>query len=193
MRVTGGEYCGRTVKVPKGKLDIRPSMDRMRQSLFGVLGDLHGYSFLDLFTGTGIIAIEAASRGAGPVVCVEKDPAKRSFLIENLGISKERIEIHIMPVELYVKRSKESFDIVFCDPPFPYKHRLSLVTEILDGCLVKEGGLILMHRPSEDPMPDAVGAAVLEDRRVYGRSIVDFYRRGGDTEGKGSLEVQNVE
>ena len=193
MRVTGGEYCGRTIKVPKGKLDIRPSMDRMRQSLFGVLGDLHGYSFLDLFTGTGIIGLEAASRGAGPVVCVEKDPAKRSLLIENLGISRDRIEVHIMPVELYVKRSKETFDIVFCDPPFPYKHRISLVTEILERALVKEGGLILMHRPSEDPMPDSVRAAALEDRRVYGRSIVDFYRCGGIKEGKAVLEVDTAE
>lgn len=193
MRVTGGEYCGRTVQVPKGRLDIRPSMDRMRQSLFGVLGDLHGYSFLDLFTGTGIIALEAASRGAGPVACVEKDPAKRSLLIENLGISRERIEIHIMPVELYVKRSKERFDIVFCDPPFPYKFRLSLVTDLIERGLVKDGGLILLHRPSEDPMPDSVGSARIEDRRAYGRSIVDFYRLGGSGEEKGPSAVEDLE
>jgi 16S rRNA (guanine966-N2)-methyltransferase len=193
MRITGGEYCGRTVKVPKGKLDIRPSMDRMRQSIFGVLGDLSGYSFLDLFSGTGIIGIEASSRGAAPVVCVEKDSAKRSLLIENVGISKDRIECHIMPVELYVQRSKESFDLIFCDPPFPYKHRLGLAGDILAGGLLKEGGRLLMHRPSEDPMPDRIGDAALVDRRTYGRSIVDMYRLSRENGGNRALEVENPE
>ncbi len=191
MRVTGGEYRGRTVKVPKGKLDIRPSMDRMRQSVFGVLGDLSGLSFLDLFTGTGIIGIEAASRGAWPVVCVEKDPAKRALLIENVGISEKRIECHIMPVELYVLRAKESFDLVFLDPPFPYKHRLDLVRDILEKGMVKQEGRLLLHRPAEDPMPDRIGSASLEDRRIYGRSVVDFYRFSGIREDESGSAVEN--
>jgi 16S rRNA (guanine(966)-N(2))-methyltransferase RsmD len=177
MRITGGEYCGRTVSVPKGKLEIRPSMDRMRQSIFGILGDLEGMSFLDLFTGTGIIGLEASSRGADPVVCVEKDPGKRSTLIENVGIARKRIECHIIPVELFVKRCKESFDLIFCDPPFPYRFRLELLGNIVGGKILKPHGRLLMHRPAEDPMPDTIGEAVLVDRREYGRSIVDIYQK----------------
>ena len=70
MRVTGGRYRGRTVKCPKGV--IRPAMDRMRESLFNILGNISGESFLDLFSGSGVVGIEAASRGAEPVVLVEK-------------------------------------------------------------------------------------------------------------------------
>jgi 16S rRNA (guanine966-N2)-methyltransferase len=65
MRVTGGIYRGRIVKCPKGV--IRPAMDRMRESMFSVLGYMDGLSFLDVFSGSGMIGIEAASRGALPV------------------------------------------------------------------------------------------------------------------------------
>ena len=62
MRITGGLYSGRIVKMPEGDLKIRPAMDRMRESVFAVLGDLTGFSFCDLFSGSGIIGLEAASR-----------------------------------------------------------------------------------------------------------------------------------
>ncbi|MFW6253274.1 MAG: RsmD family RNA methyltransferase, partial [bacterium] len=62
MRITGGSLRGRVVKVPPG--EIRPTMDRMRESMFSILGPLHGRSFLDLFGGSGIVALEAVSRGA---------------------------------------------------------------------------------------------------------------------------------
>lgn len=190
MRITGGEYRGRTVRVPKGRLDIRPSMDRMRESIFAVLGDLGGLSFLDLFSGTGIIGLEAASRGAAPVVCVEKDPAKREILIANAGISEERIECRIMPVELFVSRCRDSFDLAFCDPPFPYRFRLDLVHKISSAGLLKPDGRLLLHRPSEDPMPERVDSLRLEDRRSYGRSIVDIYRFG---EGGIGSEIEGEE
>ena len=71
MRITGGELKGRIIKCPDGI--IRPAMDRMRESVFAVLGPLNGASFLDLFSGSGTIAIEAVSRGASSVELVEKD------------------------------------------------------------------------------------------------------------------------
>ncbi len=66
MRITGGFYKGRTVVCPPGV--IRPAMDRMRESLFAILGDLTGTSFLDLYAGSGVVGIEAASRGADVVI-----------------------------------------------------------------------------------------------------------------------------
>ena len=77
MRITGGELRGRSIKCPDGV--IRPAMDRMRESLFAILGDLSGKSFLDLFSGSGTIAIEAVSRGASHVELVEKDKIKIQF------------------------------------------------------------------------------------------------------------------
>jgi 16S rRNA (guanine966-N2)-methyltransferase len=175
MRITGGSLCGRQVEVPKG--EIRPAMDRMRESVFAVLGDLTGKSFLDLFSGSGIIALEAASRGASPISCVERDAIKRRVILKNLAIAPERIECHIMAVELFLMRTKEVFDIVFCDPPFPYRFKADLLAKIGAADTLKPGGLLLLHFPHEDRMPDASGPLAMEDERVYGRSIVRFYRK----------------
>ncbi|MCX7025408.1 MAG: RsmD family RNA methyltransferase [Spirochaetes bacterium] len=176
MRITGGELRGRIVDCPKGDLEIRPAMDRMRESVFAVLGDLNGRSFLDLFSGSGVLALEAASRGASPVVCVEKDRGKFPLLLRNVAIAPERIECKCLASELFIKRTKSKFDLIFCDPPFPYRFRLSLLESISDHGVCSPGGLVLIHHPGEDGLPDAAGSLVATDRRVFGRSIVAFYR-----------------
>ena len=84
MRITGGTLKNRQVQCPKGI--IRPAMDRMRESLFAILGDLGGKSFLDLFTGSGMCGLEAYSRGAYPVVLVEKDKDKFPILLKNAAL-----------------------------------------------------------------------------------------------------------
>lgn len=177
MRITGGELKGRFTKCPDGV--IRPAMDRMRESVFAILGDLSGKSFLDLFSGSGTIAIEAVSRGAENVVLCEKDKIKVKTVLENVSITEKvmhkKIECHFMPVELFIKRTKTQFDIIFCDPPFPYKFHQDLIKSISDNNLLKESGIVLIHRPSEKDMPDVLGNLRKKDYRIYGRSIVDFY------------------
>lgn len=173
MRITGGQLCGRQVEVPDGV--IRPAMDRMRESVFAILGDLTGTSFLDIFSGSGIIALEAASRGANPVDAVEMDPLKRSTLIKNVSISPVRINCHFMSAELFVKRAKHSFNYIFCDPPFPYRFKQQLVASISRSKLMIPGSVLLIHRPREDQFPEILEQLKLVDRREYGRSIVDFY------------------
>jgi len=155
-------------------------MDRMRESVFAVLGDLSGLSFLDLFSGSGIIALEAASRGASPVACVEKDPEKFSVLVRNVSIAEERIECRSMPVERFLLRNKTSYSIVFCDPPFPYRFRRELLGSLAEGPTVSPGGLVLLHYPAEDAAPERLGPLAIEDEREYGRSRVRFYRKLSD-------------
>ena len=81
MRITGGIYRGRRITCPPGI--IRPAMERMRESLFSILGDISGVPFLDLFSGSGLVGIEAASRGAEPVHLVELDRNKRETILKN--------------------------------------------------------------------------------------------------------------
>ncbi|MCL2007732.1 MAG: RsmD family RNA methyltransferase [Treponema sp.] len=172
MRITGGLLKGRQVKTPGGI--IRPAMDKMRESVFSILGDLSDLSFLDLFTGSGIIALEAASRGAAYIEAVEMDGEKRRTLLENVKISPLRIHCRFMSAELYIMRAKKTFDIIFCDPPFPYKFKQELMNSIVNSPLTKEGSLILLHRPREETLQ--IDKIIQEDSREYGRSIVDFYR-----------------
>jgi 16S rRNA (guanine(966)-N(2))-methyltransferase RsmD len=174
MRITGGILTGRRVEVPAGV--IRPAMDRMRESIFAVLGDLSGLSFLDMFSGSGIIALEAASRGAAEVEAVEMDPLKRKTLLQNAALSPVRINCRFMAAELYVRRARRSFDLIFCDPPFPYRYKWELIRNIAASPLIKEGSRLLLHRPREDFYDDSVPFLIKEASREYGRSVVDFFR-----------------
>lgn len=173
MRITGGTLKNRIVECPAGV--IRPAMDRMRESLFGILGDLSGKSFLDMFSGSGICALEASSRGADPVFLVEKDPLKVKTVFDNVSMAPNRIECKFMAVELFLKRTKESFDIIYFDPPFPYKFHTSLIEMTGNLQVLKSGGMAIMHRPKEREMPEKIGVMRRSDQRTYGRSIIDFY------------------
>jgi 16S rRNA (guanine(966)-N(2))-methyltransferase RsmD len=155
-------------------------MDRMRESLFAILGDLTGTSFLDLFSGSGVVGIEAASRGAEPVVFVEKDPGKRRTLLANTAFITQAKQVHIMPAERYLLRyggRVRPFDTVFLDPPFGQKGTVELVQLLAERGVLAAGGLLLAHLPREQLLPEAVAGFRETDRRVYGRSVLLFYRR----------------
>ena len=184
MRITGGALKGRNIKCPDGV--IRPAMDRMRESVFAIIGDLTGKSWLDMFSGSGTIAIEAASRGASHVELCEKDKIKIKTVLDNVSITEKelglKIDCHFMAVELFLKRCKNKFDYIFFDPPFPYKFRKDLIKFVDQYDLLTEGGTVLIHYPEEDALPEQVGGLVLTDKRIYGRSIVNFYKKAQKTE-----------
>jgi len=173
VRITGGLLGGRKIEVPPGV--IRPAMDSMRESVFACLGDISGLSFLDIFSGSGIIALEAASRGATVIEAVEQDKQKRKTLLENVAISPCRINCRFMPAELYIKRAKKPFDIIFLDPPFPYQYKWELVENLAASCLVKNESKILIHRPRDDFQKSEIQFLSKTDSREYGRSVVDFF------------------
>jgi 16S rRNA (guanine(966)-N(2))-methyltransferase RsmD len=191
MRITGGTYKGRKLIVPPGV--IRPAMDRMRESLFAVLGDIRDCSFLDLYCGSGAVGIEAASRGADPVVFVEKDRGKRSALQRNLAFVRERTAQRLMPVEHYLRRVKSGFDLIFLDPPFRQMGTLEVLRLISARRVLAEGGTLIIHLPKEEESnfpqvislddtaesevsPASGGRLRLSDRRLYGGSVLLFYR-----------------
>lgn len=175
MRITGGELSGRIVRVPKGV--IRPAMDRMRESVFAILGPLDGLTFLDLFAGSGIMSLEAVSRGADGATAVERDAGKRVVLAENLGIAGNRVRLVISPAERYIARSQESFDIVYLDPPFDYRYKADLLRRIDRTNLVTAGGRLLIHYPHPEELPSDMTSFRTTDERTYGRSRVRFYTR----------------
>ena len=177
LRITGGNLKGRFIKLPPGI--IRPSMDRMRESIFAVLGDLQGASFLDFFSGTGIMSLEAASRGALYLEAVESDKQKIKTLICNTAISPVRINCHAMAVELYTKRARRSFDYIFCDPPFNYHYKKELLLEIGLSKLMKETSVLMIHRPKKEKLYDQNKKSILalKETRVYGNSAVDFFSK----------------
>jgi 16S rRNA (guanine(966)-N(2))-methyltransferase RsmD len=177
MRITGGKYRGRIITCPPGV--IRPAMDRMRESLFSILGDLDDYSFLDLFTGSGCVGIEAASRGANPVHLVEKDRGKKTVINKNISFVDTKIMLFMADVKRFIPTAKRTYDIVYADPPFPMSGKVELTQLIAKSQIVEKGGLFIIHYPSEEKSqwPEKIGDLITYDERKYGRSILRFFKR----------------
>lgn len=178
MRITGGKYCRRVVKFPRigNGGEIRPAMDRMRESFFSILGDLDNMSFLDLFSGSGVVAIEAASRGASRIVLVERDRVKKATIFENLSFVEEDSKVFFMSVQKYLAISDESFDVIYLDPPFPMDGKVKLLKSICSSTVLKSNSIVILHYPEEDKIDDAIDNLICYDTRKYGRSILKFFK-----------------
>ena len=173
MKITGGIYKGRNILCPKGI--IRPAMGRMRESLFAVLKDLRGRSFLDLYAGSGVVGLEAVSRGARPVVFVEKDYGKKRVLERNTAFTGTDIEINIMPVERFIRREKRSFNIIYLDPPFTQPGKAEVIRRLAEKKLLNDTGTLIIHIFKEEVFPDKIGSLLLSERKTYGGSVLLFY------------------
>ncbi len=176
MRITGGKYVRRVITCPPGI--IRPAMDMMRESMFMSLGPLTDKSFLDLFSGSGCVAIEAASRGASPIHLVEMDKGKKTVIDMNLSIVEEPYHLFMMDVNRFIATCCTNYDIVYADPPFPMEGKVELAQKIASNKIVKAGGLFIIHYPKEEGnvWPEAIkGFAFLKEKR-YGRSLLRYYQ-----------------
>ncbi|MBL1353512.1 MAG: 16S rRNA (guanine(966)-N(2))-methyltransferase RsmD [Zetaproteobacteria bacterium] len=120
MRVTGGEFRGRKIKVPN--IDgVRPTPSRVREALFNMMGNIQGQRGLDLFSGSGMMAVEALSRGAEHIISVESDGKVCRYLDKVLlqfELSKHwKIQHGELPQVLGVCQG-QTFDFIFADPPY---------------------------------------------------------------------------
>jgi 16S rRNA (guanine966-N2)-methyltransferase len=187
MRVIAGTYRSRILRSLKG-LALRPTSDRLRETLFNVLGpSVEGSRFLDLFAGTGAMGIEALSRGAAEVVFVENHAPAAALIRRNLnslGIRNGATVVEMDAARGLDKLARPGgdetspYDYVFLDPPYARANLYARVLESLGwGNLLAPGGvLIAEHRRSFD-LPEQVGA--LECYRVLkqGDAALSFYRR----------------
>lgn len=140
LRVISGEAKGRRLKTLPG-LDTRPTADRVRSTLFDILGDVAGERVLDLFAGSGALGIEALSRGAAHATFVESDPAAVAVVRGNVALCRfqDRATVHRSDAEVFLSRlvpGSSPFDLAFLDPP--YERGLAFVGRLL-GVLAAEG------------------------------------------------------
>ena len=119
VRIIGGQYRRRLLDFP-GSAGLRPTPDRVRETLFNWLGqDLPGWHCLDLFAGSGALGFEAASRGAERVVMIERDRAALEALEKNRAVlGASQVSILRADALAWLANDRESFDLIFVDPPF---------------------------------------------------------------------------
>ena len=150
MRVIGGKFRGRRIN-PPGNFKARPTTDFAREGLFNVLNnrvDFQTISVLDLFSGTGSISYEFASRGAATVHLVEKDIRHISGIkriIKDLGFENIR-PIHI-DVNAYLKTCSVKYDIIFADPPYDLAWLKELPNLVTQAGVLKENGFFILEHP----------------------------------------------
>lgn len=176
MRIIGGSHGSRRINAPKN-LPLRPTTDFAKESLFNILEnkiDLEGISVLDLFSGTGGISLEFASRGANEVISVDNNFACTKFLKEKsaeFGLSC--IKTHKNDVLKHLKTESRKFDIIFADPPYEYTHYEDLIKIILENKLLKPSGILIVEHSSRH---DFSGKEWFLELRKYGDVNFSFFK-----------------
>ncbi|MFO1414677.1 MAG: 16S rRNA (guanine(966)-N(2))-methyltransferase RsmD [Burkholderiales bacterium] len=119
VRIIGGRFRGRVVRFPKGAA-VRPTPDRVRETLFNWLGqDLSELATLDLYAGTGALSLEALSRGAAMAVAVDRDPGLVRALAETARtFGATGLAAHVADARAWLANDRGRYDVIFLDPPF---------------------------------------------------------------------------
>jgi len=174
MRVIAGSLGSRRLRAtPKG---VRPTTDRVRESLFSSLGDVAGARVLDLFAGTGALGIEAISRGAGRVVFVERARRALEALRGNIADLGLGSECEVLPMDamaalpLLAGRGAE-FDLVLLDPPYGEGREVRALEELRETNLVPEHGLVVVERAKRDALAPVEGWRQQRER-AYGDTVL---------------------
>ena len=178
MRVTGGTARGTPLVAPKGS-ETRPTTDRVREAIFSILYSLDAdlSRVLDLYAGTGAIAIEALSRGAGTADLVERGPAACAVIRRNLERARMsgHARVYCLDVHRVIERLDGPYTLIFLDPPYA-DPTVEQVIETLaaSGLVAADGTVVLEHAQSRTP-PASIGGLALHSDRRYGDTGVAFY------------------
>ena len=194
MRVIAGSYRSRILKSLKG-LALRPTSDRLRETLFNVLGpEVRGSRFLDLFAGTGAIGIEALSRGAAEAVFVENHAPAAALIrrnLESLGIRNGATVLAVdalrgMAMLAGREKTKISrFNYIFLDPPYAAANQYARVLESLGSRnLLAPGGVVIAEHRRSFELSEEAGAFECYRVLEQGDAALSFYRRAGASSGR---------
>lgn len=146
MRIIAGELRGRCLKTVEGRL-TRPTADKVKGAVFNVLRDrLVGAAVLDLFAGTGNLALEALSRGASQAVLVESGSAAAQVIVENIRLTQMQDKVRLLRMDAltYLKQHENlAFDIIFLDPPYRQELVDRALGELAEPCRLHPHGVIV--------------------------------------------------
>ncbi|MBU2549857.1 MAG: 16S rRNA (guanine(966)-N(2))-methyltransferase RsmD [Proteobacteria bacterium] len=178
MRIVGGKFGGRRIWAPKGS-DVRPTADRVKESVFGVLADLvEEARVLDLFAGSGALGLEAMSRGALEVIFVDRQPGALETIrrnVEALGLQERarllKIDLIRGPGRL---RGEAPFDLVFLDPPYGRGLEVRTLNMIARLELAAAEAVAVVEQPAAEGLEGLDPSWRLLERRAYGQTAVAF-------------------
>ncbi len=180
MRIIGGDYKRRLIRFPKTK-KTRPVMDRVKETIFNVLGDaVDGAMVLDLFAGSGSFGLESLSRGTKAVYFVDRESTPCVVIRQNLeflAIPRTRSRICKMTVEQAIRKlhmQRLRFNLIFIDPPFN-KGLIKKTLRLLERFdIVEPLGKIVIQRSRHEELPGDLTAFKITQEKKIGQAFVDF-------------------
>jgi 16S rRNA (guanine966-N2)-methyltransferase len=174
VRVVAGELGGRRLEAPKGS-DVRPTADRVREAVFSILGDVGGARVLDLYCGTGALAIEAISRGARSAVLVDTKTGTARHNVEALRVDERCVVVRADAIR-YLGSEESRFDLVFCDPPYKLADRLGPELDRLLPERLAKGGRVIVESDVRSPLDLNLPVEV---ERSYGDTMIRVHGEVG--------------
>lgn len=181
MRIIGGKYKGRHIYSSKNN-HIRPTTDRNKGFIFNVLeGFVSGARVLDLFAGSGSLGLEAISRGAKSVTFVDNSYASLRVLRKNIARIKlsEEHEIFEKNVLTFLRQNKESYDLIFADPPFKWNHYIELIPLVFLEENISEFGILVLESEKTHNIEWETNVYEVIRQKTYDRSVITFFGRKG--------------
>ena len=174
MRIISGRYRGMVLAEFKGR-DIRPTADRVKESLFNILaGDIQGARVLDLFCGSGNLGIECLSRGAAFVRF--NDISKDSIAVLKKNLARIEGEYSVSNLDFRLSLSAvDKYDIIFIDPPYAAEYGKDALEIIAKGNNLTAEGIAVYER--DRAFTDDIDGLELFDERKYGKTYLSFFRR----------------
>lgn len=180
MRIISGLARGTKLYTLEGE-QTRPTLDRVKESLFNIIqNEIQGSTFLDLFSGSGAIGLEAASRGAKKVILC--DNSKKAIQIIKKNIEKthlqEKIELYQLDYEELLKNKiNEELDIIYIDPPYQTDYAIKAIQIMLENKLINENTNIIIETDREEIINKIEEIKVeIKDKRKYGRATLMFLK-----------------
>lgn len=180
MRIISGSKKGVTVRAVPGTT-TRPTTDKVRESLFQIIGPyFEGGSMLDLYGGSGVVGLEALSRGIDSVIYVDKDPKAVRVIKQNIGTAGFESQTEVYrndagrALKAVIRRHKQ-FDLIFLDPPYDNNQLVNELHVIDEGNLLKERGLIIVEHRKGTYLPDEFNNFVLWRSDNYGITEMTLY------------------
>lgn len=181
MRIISGSARGTKLYTLEG-ITTRPTLDRVKESLFNIIqSEIPNSVFLDLFSGSGAIGLEAASRGAKKVILC--DISKEAVKVINKNIEKthlkEKVELYNLDYQILLnKNMKQILDIIYIDPPYNSNFAAKSLGILVDKNLVNENSKIIIETDDEESLLKEIEKMKVEiiDKRRYGRAILIFLR-----------------
>lgn len=154
LRIIGGRWRSRVLPVIE-QPGLRPTPDRVRETLFNWLqGEIPGSRCLDLFSGSGALGLEAASRGAAQVTLVENQPATCRILADNIKtLAADNIELLQQDAFLWLNKAGQAYDVVFVDPPYASDFMEEVCQRLERYHWLSDRAMIYLEQPSEQVLP----------------------------------------